>query len=132
MSVAHSSSSTISHRSVAGSAALMQAAVALNPHLYDWDTTVIPGWSGIFKLDQYGVDLQALNRAIADLRAGNRSAAADDLVDVSVSTAGQMSSIVRPSDLLFTIYYLLFDFARPVRLHQQVEQVSVPAVLNRK
>ena len=51
-------------------AVLMEQAIALNPHLFDWDCTVIPGWTGVFLFDTYANDLKWLNEAIAALQGG--------------------------------------------------------------
>ena len=68
---------------------LMRSAGALNPHLFDWDTSVIPGWTGLFLFDTYANDLYWMNRAIEDLRRGRTTAAAKDLVGVTTMEWGQ-------------------------------------------
>jgi len=68
---------------------LMRSEVALLPHMFDWDCSVIPGWTGLWLFDTYANDLYWMNKAIADLRAGKVSAAAKDLVGVTTMEWGQ-------------------------------------------
>ena len=68
---------------------LMQSEVALLPHLFDWDCSVIPGWTGLWLFDTYANDLYWMNKAIADLKAGKVSAAAKDLTGVTTMEWGQ-------------------------------------------
>ncbi|OGS42782.1 MAG: hypothetical protein A3K67_01740 [Euryarchaeota archaeon RBG_16_62_10] len=67
---------------------LMASAVALNPHLFDWDTSVIPGWTGLFLFDTYANDLYWLNKAISDID-HDPAAAAKDLIGVTTMEWGQ-------------------------------------------
>jgi hypothetical protein len=64
----------------------MEAAKELLPHLFDWDSSGIPGWTGIFSFDTYASDLKYLNRAIAALKQGHRKDCAAALQ--SVTTMG--------------------------------------------
>jgi len=68
--------------------AMMASAVALNPHMFDWDCSVIPGWTGLWLFDTYANDLYWLNKAISDLPS-DTSAAAEDLVGVTTMEWGQ-------------------------------------------
>jgi len=68
---------------------LMRSEVALLPHMFDWDCSVIPGWTGLWLFDTYANDLYWMNKAISDLRAGKVSAAAKDLVGVTTMEWGQ-------------------------------------------
>jgi hypothetical protein len=67
----------------------MAAARELLPHLFDWDSSGIPGWTGIFLFDTYANDLAAMNKAIDRLRVGNTSACAGYLAGVSTMGWGQ-------------------------------------------
>jgi hypothetical protein len=86
-------------------AILLEAAIALNPHMYDWDTTLTPGWAGDFILDQYGWDLAAMNSAIADLTAGDKAKAADDLTGVTTMGWAKNVSAEAYLDILNQIYF---------------------------
>jgi hypothetical protein len=68
---------------------LMKSEVELIPHLFDWDTSVIPGWTGLFLFDTYANDLHWVDMAIDDLRAGRTDAAARDLIGVTTMEWGQ-------------------------------------------
>ncbi len=68
---------------------MLASAVALNPHLFDWDTSVIPGWTGLFLFDTYAHDLDRLNRAIQDLREGRTHAASRQLARVTTMKWGR-------------------------------------------
>lgn len=61
----------------------------LLPHLFDWDSSGIPGWTGIFVFDTYANDLKALNQAIARLEVGNRKGCAGYLGGVTTMGWGQ-------------------------------------------
>jgi hypothetical protein len=67
----------------------MKAAKALLPHLFDWDSSGIPGWTGIFAFDTYANDLQSLNEAIRQLRAGHRRDCARALRNVTTMGWGR-------------------------------------------
>jgi len=67
----------------------MRSEVALLPYLFDWDTSVIPGWTGLFVFDTYANDLASMNAAIADLSAGRMGSAANDLAGVTTMMWGQ-------------------------------------------
>jgi len=62
---------------------------ALLPHLFDWDSSGIPGWTGIFLFDTYANDLAAMNKAIAQLRVGNTAGCAGYLRNVTTMGWGQ-------------------------------------------
>jgi hypothetical protein len=67
----------------------LQTEVALLPHLFDWDSSGIPGWTGIFLFDTYANDLAAMNKAIKSLRVGNAKACAGYLGQVTTMGWGQ-------------------------------------------
>jgi hypothetical protein len=67
----------------------MTAAKELLPHLFDWDSSGIPGWTGIFAFDTYANDLKYLNRAIAELKRGHRKACATALQGVTTMGWGR-------------------------------------------
>jgi hypothetical protein len=71
---------------------LMAQAKVLNPHLFDWDTNIIPGWTGLFLYDTYAIDLQAVNAAISALEAdpADRAAAATALEGVTTMVWGKL------------------------------------------
>jgi Peptidase family M28 len=66
-----------------------QAEKALQPHLFNWDSSGIPGWTGIFVFDTYANDLAAMNKAITDLKLGKAAACATDLAGVTTMGWGQ-------------------------------------------
>jgi len=68
---------------------LMASEVALLPHLYDWDTSVVPGWTGLFLFDTYANDLYWMNKAIQDLTRGDTGKAKEDLAAVTTMKWGQ-------------------------------------------
>lgn len=68
---------------------LMASEVAVLPHLFDWDTSVIPGWTGLFLFDTYANDLSNLDQAIEDLRAGEVEQAKESLAYVTTMKWGQ-------------------------------------------
>jgi hypothetical protein len=70
-------------------AVLMEQAIALNPHLFDWDCTMIPGWTGLFLFDTYANDLKWLNAAIAALKGGDDAACLKALEGVTTMEWGQ-------------------------------------------
>ena len=61
----------------------MAAEKALLPHLFDWDSSGIPGWTGIVLFDTYANDLGAMNKAIAQLKVGNTAGCARYLEGVT-------------------------------------------------
>ena len=61
----------------------------LLPHLFDWDSSGIPGWTGIFVFDTYANDLKALNKAVKTLEVGNRKGCAGYLEGVTTMGWGQ-------------------------------------------
>jgi hypothetical protein len=67
----------------------MKTAKALLPHLFDWDSSGIPGWTGIFAFDTYANDLKYLDRAIVALRAGRRAECARALQGVTTMSWGR-------------------------------------------
>jgi hypothetical protein len=67
----------------------MAAAKALLPHLFDWDSSGIPGWTGLFVFDTYAHDLKAMNGAIAALRAGRQLKCASFLSNVTTMRWGR-------------------------------------------
>lgn len=67
----------------------MEAERVLLPHLFDWDSSGIPGWTGLFVFDTYANDLKALNKAIATLKVGNVKGAAGYLTGVTTMGWGQ-------------------------------------------
>lgn len=85
--------------------ALMASAVALNPHLFDWDTSVIPGWTGLFLFDTYAHDLDRLNRAIEHLREGRTYAASRDLARVTTMKWGRYVGEEAYADVLSAIAF---------------------------
>ncbi|HJW76080.1 MAG TPA: hypothetical protein VJ787_10490 [Thermoleophilia bacterium] len=62
----------------------MEAAKPLLPHLFDWDSSGIPGWTGIFVFNTYANDLAVMNKAIRSLEVGNRKACAGYLTGVTM------------------------------------------------
>jgi len=68
---------------------MMASQVALLPYIFDWDTSVVPGWTGLFLYDTYANDLQWMNKAIADLKAGRLAKAEEDLAAVTTMKWGQ-------------------------------------------
>lgn len=70
-------------------AVLMEQAIALNPHLFDWDCHLIPGWTGLFLFDTYANDLFWLNEAIAALNGGDEAACLKALEGVNTMEWGQ-------------------------------------------
>jgi hypothetical protein len=67
----------------------MSAAKTLLPHLFDWDSSGIPGWTGIFVFDTYAYDLKAMNGAIAALEAGKTRRCASFLSNVTTMRWGR-------------------------------------------
>jgi len=86
-------------------ATVLKSAMALNEHLYDWDTTIIPGWGGVFILDQYGSDLSFMNTAISALAAGDTAAAAQALGEVTTMEWGQELGSEAYQGVLDQIYF---------------------------
>ena len=68
---------------------LMASEVAVLPYLFDWDTSVVPGWTGLFLFDTYANDLHWMNHAIQDLKAGNLGKVKEDLAAVTTMKWGQ-------------------------------------------
>ena len=68
---------------------LMAQAVALNPHLFDWDCSMIPGWTGLFLFDTYANDLYWLDKAIGALKGGQTDAGLKALENVTTMEWGQ-------------------------------------------
>ena len=66
-----------------------QAEMALQPHLFNWDSSGIPSWYGLFVFDTYANDLAAMNKAIDDLTFGRIAACAADLAGVTTMGWGQ-------------------------------------------
>jgi hypothetical protein len=67
----------------------MAAAKVLLPHLFDWDSSGIPGWTGLFVFDTYAHDLKAMNGAIAALKAGRKQKCASFLSNVTTMRWGR-------------------------------------------
>ncbi len=67
----------------------MAAAKDLLPHLFDWDSSGIPGWTGLFVFDTYSNDLAAMNKAIAALKAGKKQKCAACLANVTTMGWGR-------------------------------------------
>jgi hypothetical protein len=67
----------------------MAAAKELLPHLFDWDSSGIPGWTGIFLFDTYANDLAVMNKAIAQLDLRKAGACAATLSGVTTMGWGQ-------------------------------------------
>jgi hypothetical protein len=84
---------------------LMASAVALNPHLFDWDTSVIPGWTGLFLFDTYAHDLDRLDRAIRYLREGRSYTAARQLARVTTMKWGRYVGDEAYADVLASIAF---------------------------
>ena len=70
-------------------AALMKQATVLDPHLFDWDCTMIPGWTGLFLFDTYANDLKWMNQAITALEGGDADGCAKALENVTTMEWGQ-------------------------------------------
>jgi hypothetical protein len=70
-------------------AILMEQASVLDPHLFDWDCTMIPGWTGLFVFDTYANDLKWMNQALAALKAGDRAGCAKALESVTTMEWGE-------------------------------------------
>ena len=68
---------------------LMQSEKELLPHMFDWDCSVIPGWTGLWLFETYANDLNWMNQAIESLEAGKVSAAAGNLGSVTTMEWGQ-------------------------------------------
>ena len=67
----------------------LEAERELLPHLFDWDSSGIPGWTGIFVFDTYASDLKAMNQAIARLEVGNAKGCAGYLEGVTTMGWGR-------------------------------------------
>jgi hypothetical protein len=67
----------------------LEAEKELLPHLFDWDSSGIPGWTGIFVFDTYANDLRAMNQAIARLEVGNVKGCAGYLEGVTTMGWGR-------------------------------------------
>ena len=67
----------------------LEAEKQLLPHLFDWDSSGIPGWTGLFVFDTYANDLKALNKAIKTLEVGNVKGCAGYLEGVTTMGWGQ-------------------------------------------
>jgi hypothetical protein len=67
----------------------MAASKALLPHLFDWDSSGIPGWTGIFLFDTYANDLAVMNKAIAQLELRKAGSCAATLSGVTTMGWGQ-------------------------------------------
>jgi len=83
----------------------LQSEMALLPHLYNWDTRVIPGWSGMFVFDTYGYDLAALNQAISALQSGNSARCAKALAGVTTMSWGERVGDEAYADVMHYIAY---------------------------
>jgi hypothetical protein len=83
----------------------LQCEMALLPHLYNWDTRVIPGWSGMFLFDTYGYDLAALNQAISALQAGDTAGCAAGLAGVTTMAWGREVGDAAYADVMHYIAY---------------------------
>lgn len=68
---------------------LMASEVAVLPYLFDWDASVVPGWTGLFLFDTYANDLYWMNRAIQDLSQGDTGKVKEDLAAVTTMKWGQ-------------------------------------------
>jgi hypothetical protein len=67
----------------------LEAEKQLLPHLFDWDSSGIPGWTGIFVFDTYANDLKAMNKAIKTLEVGNAKGCAGYLEGVTTMGWGR-------------------------------------------
>ncbi|HIJ16706.1 MAG TPA: M28 family peptidase, partial [Thermoplasmata archaeon] len=89
---------------------MMESAVALNPMMFDWDLTAwIPGWTGIFVLNNPANDLYRMNGAISALRAGDGEAALDMLTDVTTMKWGRFVDYQAYLGVMDYIYYVPED-----------------------
>jgi len=67
----------------------LEAEKTLLPHLFDWDSSGIPGWTGLFLFDTYAADLRAMNKAIKTLEVGNAKGCAGYLEGVTTMGWGR-------------------------------------------
>jgi hypothetical protein len=67
----------------------LEAEKLLLPHLFDWDSSGIPGWTGLFVFDTYANDLKAMNKAIKSLEVGNEKGCVGYLEGVTTMGWGQ-------------------------------------------
>ncbi len=89
---------------------MMEAAVALNPIMFDWDlTSWIPGWTGVSIFDNPANDLSCMKSAVAALATGDGEAALDSLADVATMRWGRFVDYDTYYDVLGHIYYVQDD-----------------------
>lgn len=89
---------------------MMEAAKVLNPMMFDWSfTSWIPGWTGIFVLDNPANDLYCMNGAIDALRAGDGSTAKHMLKDVTTMKWGRLVDYEAYLGIMDYIYYIPED-----------------------
>ena len=89
---------------------MMESAIELNPVMFDWDLTAwIPGWTGIFALDNPATDLHSMKGAISVLRAGDGAAALDMLTDVTTMKWGRFVDYEAYLGVMDYIYYVPED-----------------------
>lgn len=89
---------------------MLQAAKVLNPMMFDWSfTSWIPGWTGIFVLDNPANDLYCMNGAMDALRTGDGSAAKDLLKGVTTMKWGRLVDYDAYLEVMDYIYYIPED-----------------------
>jgi Iap family predicted aminopeptidase len=89
---------------------MLEAAKILNPMMFDWTlTSWIPGWTGIFVLDNPANDLYCMNGAITALRAGDGNAAKQLLKGVTTMKWGKYVDYAAYLAIMDYIYYIPED-----------------------
>ncbi len=89
---------------------MMESALVLNPMMFDWDLTAwIPGWTGIFVLDNPANDLCSMNGAISALQTGDGEAALDLLTEVTTMNWGRFVDYEAYLGVMEYIYYVPED-----------------------
>lgn len=89
---------------------MMESAIELNPMMFDWDLTAwIPGWTGVFVLDNPANDLYSMKGAISALRAGDGEAALDMLTEVTTMKWGRFVDYQAYLGVMGYIYYVPED-----------------------
>ncbi len=89
---------------------MMEAAVVLNPVMFDWDITAwIPGWTGISIFDNPANDLACMKTAISALQSGDPETALDALADVATMRWGRFVDYETYYSVLGAVYYVQPD-----------------------
>ncbi|MEW5748637.1 MAG: M28 family peptidase [Candidatus Thermoplasmatota archaeon] len=89
---------------------MMESALELNAAMFDWDLTAwIPGWTGIFVLNNPATDLYNMKGAISALRASDGETALDLLTDVTTMKWGRFVDYEAYLGVMDYIYYVPED-----------------------